>query len=133
MLLSTGAKGALDGGVINIYSGTPPATADAAVSGTLLVTIQASGGGIHFDTSTSAPGVLSKAPGETWSGTVGTGGLASYFRHVAASDTGASSTTQPRIQGTVATAGGDLNFGNTTLVATNVQTIDSYSIALPTL
>ena len=115
MLLSTGAKGALDGGVINIYSGTPPTDANAAVTGTLLVTIQASGGGIHFDTSTSAPGVLSKAPSETWSGT------------------GASSTTQPRIQGSVATAGGDLNFGNTTLTSSNVQTVDSYSIALPTL
>ena len=108
------------------------ADADAAATGTLLCTISiASGGtGINFDTAAAA-GVLAKAPGETWSGVNAATGTAGYFRHVAAGDTAASSTTQARIQGSVGVVGSDLNLTSVSLVAAATQTIDFYTVALP--
>lgn len=131
-LMDTGSlKSIFAAGFIKIYSGSAPADADAAVTGTLLVTISISSGGtgINFDTA-AASGVLSKAPAETWSG-VCTGGTAGYYRHVAAGDTGVSSTTEARLQGNVATLGSDLNLSSTTLVGAATQTIDFYSVTLP--
>lgn len=132
-LLDTGSlKSIFAAGFIKIYSGSPPADADAAATGTLLVTISiASGGtGINFDTAGVA-GVLAKAPAETWSGVIAATNTAGYFRHVAAGDTGASSTTQARLQGSVGTVGADLNLTSTSLVSGATQTIDYYTVALP--
>jgi hypothetical protein len=138
-MLSGGAlKGALDGGLINIYSGTPPLQADDALSSvatnTLLCTISlaSAGTGISFDTAASA-GVLNKAPAQTWSGVNAATNTATFFRHVASGDTGASSTSAYRIQGTIATAGADLNLSSVSLTSGATQTVDYYSVALPTL
>lgn len=134
MLATNPLKTALAAGFLKIYTGAAPATADAAVTGTLLCTISiASGGtGINFDTAASA-GVLSKAPGETWSGVNAATGTASYYRHVAVGDDGTSSTTQVRLQGDIASAGAELNLSSTSLTSGATQTIDYYSVALPTL
>ncbi|MFM9922751.1 hypothetical protein VLK31_07155 [Variovorax sp. H27-G14] len=131
-LLSTGSlKAALAGGEIRIYSGTVPATADDAIgSAVLLVTIKNAGAGINFDTAAAA-GVLPKAPGETWTGVNVATNSSSFFRHVLAADTGASSTTAARIQGTCAVAGADLNLTSTSLTSGATQTIDSYTVAQP--
>lgn len=132
MLGANSLKTTMAAGFIRIYSGTEPATADAAVTGTLLCTISiASGGtGINFDTAAAA-GVLAKAPGETWSGVNAATGTAGYYRHVAAGDTGASSTTQARIQGAVGVTGSDLNLTSVSLVSAATQTIDFYTVAMP--
>ena len=53
--------------------------------------------------------------------------------HVAAGDTGVLSTTEKRIQGVVALAGGEINLASVSLVSAATQVIDAYSIALPTL
>lgn len=132
-LLDTGSlKATFAAGFLKIYSGSPPADADAAVTGTLLSTISIGSGGtgVNFDTAAAA-GVLAKAPAETWSGVNAATGTAGYFRHVAAGDTGASSTTQARIQGTVGTVGADLNLTSVSLVSGATQTIDYYTVALP--
>jgi hypothetical protein len=132
-LLDTGSlKATMAAGFLKIYTGSPPADADSAVSGTLITTISiASGGtGINFDT-TAAAGVLAKAPAETWSGVNGSTNTAGYFRHVAPGDTGASSTTQPRIQGTIGTVGADLNLTSVSLINAVTQTIDFYTVAMP--
>ena len=131
-LLDTGSlKAALAGGEIRIYSGTIPADANAAIGGaTLLCTLKNAGAGINFDAS-AAGGVLSKDPGETWTGTNVAGGVATFFRHVLSADTGASSTTDRRIQGTIATAGADMVLGNTTLTNGAVQSMPNYSVAAP--
>lgn len=132
-MLATGSlKGALDGGEIRIYAGTVPADADAAIGGaTLLVTIKNGGSGINFD-SAAAAGVLVKAPAETWSGVNGASGTASFYRHVLSADTGTSSTTAPRIQGTCAVAGAEMNLTSVALTSGATQTLDFYSVALPT-
>lgn len=134
-LLDTGSLATLmAGGLIKIYSGSPPASADDAASGSLLCTISlnSTGTGVNM-ASTASSGVLAKSTAETWSGVVALSGAATYYRHVAASDTGASSTTQARLQGEIATAGAELNLSSTTLTSGATQTVDYYSVALPTL
>lgn len=132
-LMDTGSlKSILAGGLIKIYSGTPPATADAAATGTLLCTVSnnSTGTGINFDT-TAASGIISKAPGETWSGVNAASGTATYFRHVAAGDDGSASTTQARIQGVISTVAADMNLSSTALVSGATQTVDYYSVTIP--
>ena len=127
-LLVTGAlRALLGGGKLRIFGGSVPADADAAETGTLLcvITNNDTGTGLTFETTASA-GTLSKTSSELWRGTVGTGGLATYFRFVGASDTGAASTTDIRLQGNVGVAGADMNLSNPTLVAASVQTIQSF-------
>lgn len=132
-LLDTGSlKATLAAGFLKIYTGSAPADADAAATGTLLCTISinSSGTGINFDTAAAA-GVLAKAPGEVWSGVNAATGTAGYFRHVAVGDTGALSTTQARIQGAVGVTGADLNLTSVALVSTATQPIDFYTVAMP--
>jgi hypothetical protein len=122
-------------GFINIYSGSVPATADAAVTGTLLCTISinSTGAGINLENSAPSGGVIVKETTEIWSGVNAATGTATYYRHVGSADTGALSTTQPRLQGAVGVVGAELNLSSVSLVAAATQTIDFYSIALPTL
>jgi hypothetical protein len=119
-------------GTIKVYTGPVPASADDAVSGTLLCTISlnSTGTGITFDPATG--GVLPKAVAEVWSGVNVASGVARYFRHVAPGDTGGSSTAQPRIQGTIGTVGDDMNFSSTNLTSGATQTIDYYNVVMPT-
>jgi hypothetical protein len=124
-------KDAFKDGFLKIYSGSQPASADDAHSGTLLVTIYSDGtsAGLEFDDAVA--GVISKAAAETWSGTAVADNTAGYFRLVAPGDTDASSTTEERIDGAIATSGSQLNMSNTSIVTGAVQTISSFSITLP--
>ncbi len=123
-------KAALAGGEIRIWSGSPPADADAAATGTLLCTIKNAGAGINFDTA-AVGGTLPKAPAETWSGTNVATGVAGYFRHVLAADANDLSTTAIRIQGTVGTGGADLNISSTSLTSGAPCPIDGYNVTIP--
>lgn len=141
--LTQGASGtAGSGGTctrINIYSGAEPATADAAATGTLLCTITNTTG-VSSDYNlaflTSTVGILAKNT-DTWQGTCVASGTAGYFRVIrsptAASipDTGASSTTEIRLQGDIATSGAVLNLSNPVLVNAAVQNVDYFSMTLP--
>lgn len=134
MLVTGSAKAALADGFLKIYAGPEPASADAAIDGshTLLVTIYSDGtsDGINL-AATAADGFVEKAGAESWSGTVTTSGTASFFRHVGSADTGASSTTQPRMQGTVALAGAELNISSVDLVSAAPQAVNFYTLQLP--
>lgn len=133
-VLGTGsAKATLDGGKLQIYSGAVPATADAAAGATPLVVISDNGGagGLSFEAAVSNATLLKLAT-QTWKGTIGTTGAPSFFRWVMSGDTGNESTTAVRIQGTVGTAGADMNLSNATLTATQEQVIDYFSISFPT-
>lgn len=133
-LLDTGSlDAALAAGFIKIYAGTVPDTADTSIgSATLLCTISddATGTGINFEAA-AASGVLEK-DAQTWRGVNAATGTATFYRHVTASDTGASSTTERRIQGTIGTAGADMNLSDTSLTSSASQSIDFYAVALPT-
>lgn len=127
-------KDGLDGGVIRLYSGTPPASADDAlpVGAGLLATISVdgSGTGVTFEAGPDA-GLLLKTAAEVWEGTVDTTGEATWFRLVPSADADDSSTSALRIQGTVAVAGADMQITNTSLVAGATQTIDYFSLVMP--
>jgi len=132
-LLDTGSlKSVFAASFIKIYSGTPPAAADDAVTGTLLCTISinSTGTGVNM-ASAAVAGVLSKNSSDVWSGVNAASGTATYYRHVAAGDTAASSTTEARLQGTIDIAGAEMNLSSTSLTSGATQTIDYYSIALP--
>lgn len=135
MLAVGSAKAALDGGFIRVYEGPEPASADAAIDPLihkLLVTIYSDGtaAGLAL-AATAADGFIEKSSTETWSGTVAETGVAKFFRHVGPTDTGALSTTQPRLQGTVARAGAELNISDTALVAAAPQAVNYYTLELP--
>jgi len=124
-------------GFIKMYKGAVPSSADDAVNAAdLLCTIYSDGAaaGINF-AAAAVGGSLAKSAVETWSGTVTGAGTntTTFYRHVAVGDDGTSSTTQPRLQGTIGTAGADMNLSSTSLVNSAVQTIDYYSVTLPTL
>lgn len=126
--------GLLATGVIKIYAGSVPATADAALGGaTLLSTITGpASAALAFD-ATVTGGVLTKDPAQAWEGTNVATGTASFMRHVVSGDDGTASTTQVRLQGDVATAGAFMNLSSVSLVNGSPQTIDYYSLAIPTL
>lgn len=134
-MLDTGSlKSIFAASFIKIYSGTPPAAADDAIGGgnTLLCTISinSTGTGVNMATGASA-GVLPKNPSDVWSGVNAASGVATFYRHVAAGDTAAASTTEARLQGTIDIAGAEMNLSSTSLTSGATQTIDYYSIALP--
>jgi len=123
-------------GFLNLYSGPVPSSADdAIVGGTHLLLCQISNNntttGLTF-ASAAANGAITKNLSETWSKAAANTGTASFYRFVSSSDTAASSTTEARVQGSVGTSGADLNLTTTSLVATNVYAIDTFSISLPT-
>lgn len=139
MLNSTGFTEAFNDGIIYIYSGPQPANADAATQGTLLLRITVNNGawsagsptnGLGFDA--PASGVISKAAAEVWRGLGVTDGTAGWFRLCGnAADAGSSSTTLPRLDGTVAISGGDMNLSSITIVTNAPTTIDTFQFTLP--
>lgn len=139
MLNSTGFTEALNDGVIYIYSGPQPTNADSAVSGTLLGTVTVNNGawaagsptnGLGFDA--PASGVISKAAAEVWRMLGVAAGTAGWFRMVGnAADAGGSSTSLPRLDGSVAISGGDMNLSSTTIAVGVPTTIDVFTFTLP--
>lgn len=127
----------LEGGLLYLFSGTPPASVNDATSGnTLLCTISTGGAGTGLNFDAAASGVLAKAAADTWQGTViPAGGTATFFRFVEGlteSDaTDAAGTSIKRIQGTVGVAGADLNLSSVALVGSATQTVDYFSITMP--
>lgn len=144
MKISTGlAKAMLDTGSLatnltgmklKIYSGTEPTTADASLgAAVLLVTISDAGGAgaLSFEAAAVA-NVIEKLSTQVWQGTNAATGTASFCRLELASDTGAASATEVRVQGDVGIAGKFLNLSSVSLTAAAVQVVDYLSITMPT-
>ncbi len=134
ILVTGSTRAALNLGFIDIYSGTVPATADSAIGAAVKlcrVSNASTATGLTFE-ATATGGVLLKASGEVWSGVNIATGVASFYRYVAAGDTGAESTSEVRLQGLVAVAGADMNMSDTTLISAATHTVDYFAIAAPT-
>lgn len=126
-------------GVIEVYSGNRPVSADAAKSGNLLGTITVNGGaftpgsatnGLEFGTASDRS--IDKASAETWQFTAGASGTASWFRLKGnATDEGSSSTSLPRIDGTISAFGGDATLSDTNIVSGNVYTMNRCKFTWP--
>jgi hypothetical protein len=134
-LLVTGSlRSAINGFYIRIYNGTPPTLPEDALSGnTLLCTITNNGTatGLTFESSVT-DGMLLKTGSEVWSGTCVADGTATFYRLVSSSDTGASSSSAVRVQGTVGVAGADLNVTSTSFVTDDEKRVDFYAIGMLT-
>lgn len=128
-------------GVLKIYSGTRPSDADQSIGGaTLLLTITAAAvaftpgavaGGLEFGA--AAAGAIGKNS-ETWQGVAVQTGTAGFFRFYAnATDAGGADPTflYPRIDGTIATLGGDLNLTSTSIRSGSTNTVDEFTLTLP--
>lgn len=140
-MLETGSvETALSLGFIIIYSGSQPAAANDAATGTRLATIAVSDGatGLTFDAIATA-GTLPKAVAETWSGTAASSGTAGWFRfnELSTDKTGTESasatggTGNAAMDGSIAVSGADLNMSNVAIVAAAIQTITSFNIVMP--
>ena len=130
MLVGPGVKPTLDGGEIRIYSGIRPATADDSLgAAVLLCTVLLDGtDGIVFNDSTA--GILTKPAGATWTGDNVASGTATFFHIVQSADTGAASTSAPRLQGTVGVVGADLNLDTVALISGLPTPVSSFNIGI---
>jgi hypothetical protein len=128
-----GLQGVFAAGFLYIYSGTQPATADAAANGVQLgkVTISDDGTtGLQFEL--AAAGVLAKDTDEVWQFHGLTNGVAGWYRFTtAAGNPATADATQVRVDGLIGTAGADLNMTNTNIVTNAVTTIDAFDWTLP--
>lgn len=124
-------------GVIDIYTGAQPANADAAVTGTLLGTVTLNSGafapgsptnGLTF--AAAASGSVSKSG--TWSFNGVAAGTAGWFRFRAnAADAGGVSLVLPRLDGSIAVSGADLNLTNIAVSIGSPNTIDTFTWTQP--
>ena len=133
-------KSTLDGGVLALFSGPLPASANDAIteSNTKLATYTKDGDGstgLTFDTPTT--GTLLKSASETWKcgGSGVTTGQPTFYRWLMDGDDGASDggTATIRLQGTVGTDPNayDLVLSSPNLTNGTDSTIDSFSVYEP--
>jgi len=131
-------KELLANGVMDIYSGSQPSTADAAESGIKLASITLASGdftggvatnGLEFDA--AVDGELSKAAAEVWSGIGLAVGTAGWFRFYANDYTLGASTLTVRFDGNVSTAGSQLVLSATAVKVALPITIDTFTLTLP--
>lgn len=130
---------ALADGIIYLYDGSQPASADDTEgTATLLCKITLASGaftsgvatnGINLDA--AALGVVAKAVAETWSGVNLATGVVGWGRFYANTVVQGASTTAVRMDFSVAISGGDVTAGNTTLTISETTTISTFTVTLP--
>lgn len=123
---------ALANGRIDVYSGPPPASADDAPTGTLLLQVSKADGSPLSMPGPGAGGLIRKPVGDVWRGTVIATGKAGYYRYVATDDSGAPSLTAARMQGRVGEVDAELIMSNVNLVAGAPQDVKDYNFIVPT-
>lgn len=136
-IMDGGATGGIKGGLspcfCAIYQGTQPGSANTGVTGTLLGVISINGLGVTGLTWDGATGgVIPKAAAEAWKVTYVAAGVAGFFRFYLAGDTlTTTDATKTRLDGSCGTSGADMNMSNLTTVVDRVDSIDSFTITLP--
>ena len=139
MLLGTSCfKTILQNGVIRIFPGVQPASADDGEGASPLLEITVSSGAFTPGTATNglnfaapAAGACAKASGEVWSGAAATSGTAGWFRFYANDRAAGADTTHARFDGSVSTSGAQLNMSSTAITAGATTTIDSFVVTMP--
>jgi len=139
LLGSNSFKDIFQDGIIYIYSGVQPASADDPVQGTLLGKVTQDAGDFTFGSATNglefgAPsgGAIDKASAENWKFLGETDGTAGWFRLMGNDlDDLQSSTTLPRMDGSIGTYGKDLELSTISITKGAPYTIDVFRIILP--
>lgn len=143
--LSTGLRNALVGtdgagfgeimnnGVLDIYTGAQPSSADAVETGTKLCRISSTSGtaaedGLKFGTTGS--GVLTIGT-PAWTGVVLVDGVAGWFRFYGSGGVAGTSSTAIRFDGAVGISGSDLDLTHTNLTKDAVLAIKAATIVQP--
>jgi hypothetical protein len=128
----------LQDGIIHIYSGAQPATADAAETGTKLVEITVSSGAFTPGSPTNglelaAPisGVIGIKDGEVWSGVGIATGTAGWFRFYDNLEQEGALTSAVRLDGLCGTSGTQLRMSSTSITLGATSTIDSFNVTMP--
>jgi hypothetical protein len=139
MMGTVGHNGALANGVLDIYSGAQPASADAAITGTLLARITLDGGaftpgsptnGLNWDTPSN--GSVSKPGADTWSGVGLAAGTAGWARFKGnAADNDGTSTTLPRVDFSVGKTSGDIRIPNINIAIGDPVIVNDATMTLP--
>lgn len=137
-----GLKEQFDGGLLFLFAGPVPETADAALdlvsqhTQVVEISVNSAGTGLTFDEPNL--GVLGKAAAEIWSGVVAPEGFGggetsiapTFYRFCAAGDNGraAAGASSYRVQGAVGgpNSGAELQLGAAELVAGNTQPVGSF-------
>lgn len=145
LLVSKGFKSALlgtqsfaqifAGGEIRIFSGARPTSANRAQGNNLLgrvTRVGAGGPGLRF---TLTDGNVIKTPSDAWRFLCDTAGSASWFRLVAAGDTGTDSNTAPRIDGDIGSTSSpsDMTLTTITFAVNDSLPIDGFLYTIPPL
>ncbi len=132
---ANGLKGLMKDGVIRVYSGAQPASADDAATGTLLGSITENGSAFTEGVATNGLELLAPS-GRTvsknataWKFTGVAAGTMGWFRFQAnAVDDDSSSTSLVRIDGSVGVTSGDLRVTSVTSAVGSSATIDTFTI-----
>jgi hypothetical protein len=138
-LLGTASfKTIMQNGVIRIFPGVQPASADDAEGATHVIEITVSSGTFTPGTATSGlnfadpvSGACTKASAEVWSGAAVSSGTAGWFRFYANDRTTGADTSHARFDGSVSTSGAQLNMSSTAITAGATTTIDSFIVTMP--
>lgn len=116
MLGNVGIDTVFDGGVVEIRSGTQPADADTAPTGTVLATI-------NLNTpSFAAAASKTRLKNGTLQDAASTTGTAAWFRLATSGDLGTTNTTDQRIDGSCGTSDADMIL-NTLSITSGVDVI----------
>lgn len=140
VVLAVGAGGGsldelLRNGVIEVYTGAQPASADDGETGTKLLRVTLASGAFVAGTATNGlnlatavAGVSSKESAETWSGVGLAAGTAGWFRYYSnAYETGLS-TTAIRVDGACGVTTGELRMSSTTVAVGAVSTVSAGTV-----
>lgn len=117
-----------DSAILEIRSGSKPATADTAPSGTLLASMT-----LPADAMAAAAS-LAMAKSGTWSdSSADAAGTAGHFRIKRSGDLGTSNTTDKRMDGTITATGGggDMTLDNTSIASAQPVTVNTFQLTLP--
>lgn len=127
--LNSGAgQSFLNSAIIEIRSGTRPASADTAPAGTLLAEITAPADAM----AAASSGACAKSG--TWAdASADASGTAAWFRVKLSGDAGTTNTTDKRLDGnvTVTGGGGDMTVNDTSVVSASPFTINTFTLSLP--
>ncbi|RPI56190.1 MAG: hypothetical protein EHM49_00910 [Deltaproteobacteria bacterium] len=128
----------LQDGIIHVYSGSQPASADLAETGTLLLEITISSGAFVPGVGTNglelaAPisGVIGIKSGEVWSGVGLATGTAGWFRFYCNKEHTGAVASAVRLDGNCGTSLAQLNMSSLSIVEGATTTIDSFDVTMP--